>query len=67
MTILAVPPLLDFSPEGIKAMREARGLTRLEFASILGVTQGCIWHWEHGTSKPGNYSRGLLREYASQL
>lgn len=67
MTILTVPPLLDLSSEGIRALREARGLTRLEFASILGVTVPCVWMWENGTCKPNNYSRGLLREYAAQL
>ena len=32
----------------IKALREARGLSRYDLAEMVGVTMPTVWKWEHG-------------------
>lgn len=36
----------------IRAARERAGLSQLELAGQVGVTKGCISHWETGRSRP---------------
>ena len=36
----------------LKRARKARGLTQVELAEYIGVTQGAVHQWESGKSKP---------------
>ena len=36
----------------IKELRKQRELTQKELASAIGVTSGCLSHWEQGTRFP---------------
>ena len=48
--------------EGIKAAREAAGLSRKALAASLGVTYSAVYAWETGTAAPGETVRQKLRE-----
>lgn len=37
---------------GIKNKRECLGLTQMELAQRIGVTQGAVTQWETGATKP---------------
>jgi transcriptional regulator with XRE-family HTH domain len=45
-------------PEEIRASRESRGLTQVEFAKRIGVHPSSIQKWESGASRP----RGVTLE-----
>lgn len=65
---LAIPVNVDFSPDGIRAMREGLGMNQSEFADLLGVTRVTVWHWENGKQRPAqNYCRQALREAQEEL
>lgn len=36
----------------IRRLREEKGISQLEFAIAMGVTQGAVSHWETGRRKP---------------
>lgn len=36
----------------IRKMRKARNMTQEALAAALGVTQGCVNHWETGRARP---------------
>lgn len=40
------------TPTEIKAAREAAGLTQVELAERIGVTQAAVAQWETGGTKP---------------
>ena len=40
------------SPHTIRALRERMGLSRLQFAKLLGVSPGSIFGWETGRTLP---------------
>jgi len=42
----------DFNPERIKALREGLGLTQIEFAQRLGVSNVTVNRWEHDHAHP---------------
>lgn len=64
---MEIPIYVDFSPEGIKALRMKRNLTRAEFAAIIGVTPPTIWMWENEVTIPGAFARKQIRIYAAQI
>ena len=35
-----------FKPSQIRQIREAIGMTRMQFATELGVTEGAVFRWE---------------------
>lgn len=48
------------TPERIRKLREALGLTQKEMAEELGITRVTIARWETGTAKPkGLYLKAL--------
>lgn len=48
------------SPHTIRALRERMGLSRLQFAKLLGVSPGSIFGWESGRTTP---RRGSLARF----
>ena len=36
----------------LKAKREANGITQVQLAIMLGITQGAVSQWEAGQTKP---------------
>lgn len=43
---------LALTPEGIRELRQERGLTQTQLANLVGVTKRTILRWEKGTTKP---------------
>jgi len=43
---------MDTRSNPIRAARERSGLSQLALAEKVGVTKGCISHWETGRSRP---------------
>jgi putative transcriptional regulator len=59
----AVPGLVVHEPPGaeeIAAIRIKAGLTRKQFAAILGAAPGTLRKWEDGTRAPSGAARTLL-------
>ncbi|MBZ0270817.1 helix-turn-helix domain-containing protein [bacterium] len=50
----------ELFPEDIQELRESRGLTREEFARVLGVRPGTLARWEEGWTKPHGATRAVL-------
>jgi hypothetical protein len=48
------------SPHTIRTLRERMGLSRLQFAKLLGVSPGSIFGWEMGRTMP---RRGSLERF----
>ena len=40
---------MKFTPASIKRLRKRLGLTQVEFAAAVGVTERAVIHWEQGT------------------
>ena len=57
LQIIDVP---DFSPDEIKALRQAIKMPQRLFAQCLGVTQKSVEAWEGGRSHPDGAARRLL-------
>ena len=49
------------TPEEIRAVRKAMGLTQREFAAVFRVGLGTIRHWERGDRTPDGPAQVLLR------
>jgi len=50
------------SPEQLRQLREARGLTRDELAAELNCSAGALVHWEHGKRTiPGWVEERMMR------
>jgi DNA-binding transcriptional regulator YiaG len=49
-------------PRVVRAMRSRLGMTRVEFARLLGVSPGSIFGWETGRTVPRGPSRARLAE-----
>lgn len=45
---------------GLRVARETRGLSQEQLASLLGVTDGAVSHWEIGRAAPGGPTRRLI-------
>jgi DNA-binding transcriptional regulator YiaG len=50
------------SPEAIAAKRRGLGMSRVQFAKLLGVSPGSIFGWEKGRTLPRGQSLERLRE-----
>ena len=46
----------------IKELRVDKGLTQVELAELLGVTQGCVAMWETGKAFPNSEKLPRLAE-----
>lgn len=45
-------PTLRFSAEGFASLRKKLGLSGIDMAKLLGVSNQSVYHWESGKSKP---------------
>jgi DNA-binding transcriptional regulator YiaG len=50
------------SPESIRALRAQLGMSRKDFARVVGVSPGSIFGWENGRNVPRGRSAARLRE-----
>lgn len=57
---ITVPPVPDFDPEAIKALRERFQISQAMLATILNTSLSAIKHWEIGIKRPGGTSAKLL-------
>lgn len=57
---LCLPPVKQYSPKEIKALRERCRVSQGVFAAFLNVGKTTVAQWEQGVKKPGNSSRKLL-------
>jgi DNA-binding XRE family transcriptional regulator len=48
--------------ESIRSLRARLGMTRLEFAALMGVSPGSIFGWEKGRTVPRGKSRARFAE-----
>jgi transcriptional regulator with XRE-family HTH domain len=48
--------MVMLTPQDIRGLRLAMGLTGAEFAQRVGVSEDTIWRWEKGNRHP-NYKR----------
>ena len=48
------PPGTRFSPSALRAHRERLGLSRSDFARLVGVSDSTIYNWESGSTRPGD-------------
>lgn len=56
-----------WSPQKIKALRQAMGLRQGPFGDLVGVGDKCVSWWENGVSTPGGPSRRMLSRLAADL
>ena len=52
---------MGFSPERVKALRGALGLSQAKFARALGLALSTVCHWEQGLRQPDAATSKLLR------
>lgn len=57
---MCLTPVQNFSPEEIKAIRDAACASQSVFARYIGVTSGLVSQWERGEKKPSGPARKLL-------
>ena len=51
---------MSWSPDQIKALRLLLGLTQLELAERLRISQATVRHWEQGKRPPSIYYAARL-------
>jgi len=54
------------SPNQIRKIREALGLTQQQMADFIGATQVAVARWETGLHKPRGANLKLLKELAQK-
>ena len=57
---LTIKPVVDYSNDDIKRIRQRTGLSQVMFAGSLGVSPKTVEAWENGRNKPEGASRRLL-------
>ncbi|MFZ7198024.1 helix-turn-helix domain-containing protein [Avibacterium avium] len=57
---LCLTPVLPFTPEEIKAIREKEQVSQTVFAHYLNVSKNMISEWERGVKKPSGAALKLL-------
>ena len=62
--IIREPLERGFEMVTIRQARKAAGLTQVQLAELLGVTQGAVAQWENGQTHP---SFGVLKPLAAVL
>jgi DNA-binding transcriptional regulator YiaG len=58
----AAAPGPGISPRAVRALRAGMGMTREQFARLLGVSPGSIFLWENGRARPRPASLARLRK-----
>jgi DNA-binding transcriptional regulator YiaG len=58
---------IQMRPNRIKKLRQRTGLTRVQFADKLGVTDVSIWLWENGRCVPNAVNTDKLRKLEAKL
>jgi DNA-binding transcriptional regulator YiaG len=53
-------------PQAIRSLRARLGMTRVQFAELVGVSPGSIFGWEKGRTVPRGASRARLVELAKK-
>lgn len=56
---------MTFTPDAIRKLRKALGLTQESFAAELGVHVSNVSRWEGGCSTPSRWSQHRLGEIAA--
>lgn len=46
----------------LKAIRKEKGMSQMQMAKFLNVSDVCICNWEKGKSKPNNFGSKVLKE-----
>ena len=57
---IEIEPLVEYSAETIKDIRQRTGLTQALFAKWIGVSTRTVEAWESGRNKPSGPSSRLL-------
>ena len=57
---LAIKPVITYSTDDIKEIRQKTGLSQVLFAVSLGVSPKTVEAWENGRNQPIGASRRLL-------
>ena len=57
---IEIEPLVEYSADAIKNIRQRTGLTQALFAKWLGVSTRTVEAWEAGRNKPSGPSSRLL-------
>lgn len=56
-----IDPVPVFSPEEIRNLREAFGISQAVFAALLNVSVSTIQKWEQGQKDPGALAHKMLK------
>lgn len=57
---------MPITPEEIRALRQALGLTQVAFAELVGVTSNHCAKWERGERTPSEPAARLMRMIAER-
>ncbi|MFF3157996.1 helix-turn-helix domain-containing protein [Streptomyces sp. NPDC057910] len=57
-----VKSVQDFSPSGLRAARDDRGMSQDDLAKAIGVTPNTVGRWERGKGAPSSRAFGVLVE-----
>src|SRR3712207_350927 len=49
---LRIPPVPEFSPSRLRALRDARSMTRKDLASAINRSPWSVMDWEYGNTCP---------------
>jgi len=60
MTYAILSDIMEWSIERIPQMRDRLGLSRAEFAKLLGVDARTVYRWESGESSPTGPAEAVL-------
>lgn len=55
-----IPPVHDYTPAGIRAIREREQGSRAQFAAALGGSASAVGRWERGDAKSSPPAMKLL-------
>lgn len=56
----ALPPIQEFSPEQIRALRKREQVSQSVFAHHLNISKESVSQWERGEKRPAGPSLKLL-------
>ena len=62
VTIPDVEPIVEYSKEKIKELRQKNNFTQKTFADVLGVTPKAVEAWEAGKRKPSGTANRLFQQ-----